>query len=47
MVLIACMLQEFLQDPPPGHTVGMGALADPVETLSFSETRKRTTRARF
>jgi len=46
LVLIACKLQQFLQNPPPNHTVDMDVLSD-VHNFSFSEIRKRTLQPRL
>ena len=46
-VLIACTLQQFLQNPPPDHTVDTEALSNFVDSFSFSEVRKRTLQSRF
>ena len=37
LVLIACRLQQLLQNPPPDHAVHMEAMSDLVDTFSFSE----------
>jgi hypothetical protein len=47
LVLTACKLQQFLQNPPPDHTVDMDALSDLAGSFSFGEIRKRTLQYRF
>jgi hypothetical protein len=43
LVLIACKMQQFLQNPPSKHAVDMEALsADLDDNFSFREIRKRT-----
>jgi hypothetical protein len=47
LVLIACKLQQLLQDPPPDEEVDREDLADLVDSFSFSEIRKRSLQSRF
>ena len=47
LVLIAYMLQQLLQNPPPVNHVDIDALADIAKSFSFSEIRKRTMQSRF
>jgi hypothetical protein len=42
LVLIACKLQQFLQNHPPDHTVDTDVLLDLADSFYFSEIRKRT-----
>ncbi len=42
IVIVACRLQQILQNPPNVHEMGMESLADLAEIFSFSEIRKRT-----
>ncbi len=37
LVLIVCMLQQFMHNPPPEHAVDMEALSDLVDNFSFNE----------
>jgi hypothetical protein len=47
MVLIACILQQFLRNPPPDHTMDMDTLANFTDSFSFSKIRQRTLQSRF
>jgi hypothetical protein len=47
VVLIACRLQQLLQNPPTDHTVDLEALSDLVDNFSFSEVCKRTLHSHF
>jgi hypothetical protein len=47
LVLIACKLQQFLQNPLPEHAVDMEALSDLANSFSFNEILKRTLQSRF
>ena len=47
LVLIACKLQQVLQNPPLAHAVDMDARSDLANNFSFSEIRKRTLQSRF
>ena len=47
LVLIACRLQQFMQNLPPDQAVDMEALSDLADSFSFIEIRKRTLESRF
>ena len=47
LVIIACTLQQMLQNPPPNHHLDLDSLADIVESFSLSEIRKRILQSRF
>ena len=47
LVLIACMFQQPRHNPPHGHPMGMGALADLAASFSFNDIRNRTTQSHF
>ncbi len=47
LVLVACMLHQFLHNPPSIHEVDMEALSDLDESFFFSEIRKYTLQSRF
>ncbi len=47
LILIACKLQQFLQNPPSDHSMDMEAMSDLVDSFSFSEIQKRTLQSRF
>jgi len=40
VVLIACKLKQFMQNPPPEHEVDMDALSNLVDSLFFTEIRE-------
>jgi hypothetical protein len=47
LVIIACMLQELLQNPPPKTDLDMEDLATLADSFSFNEIRKRSMQSRF
>jgi hypothetical protein len=47
LALIACKLQQLLQDPPPDQEVDNEDLADLVDSFSFSKIRKRSLQSPF
>jgi hypothetical protein len=47
LVLIVCILQQLLYNPPPHHEVDMEDLSELADNISFSEIRKRSLQSRF
>ena len=47
LILIACKLKQFLQNPPPDHKVDMETLSDLGDSFSFREIRKRILHSPF
>jgi hypothetical protein len=47
LVIIACRLQQLLQNPPLETELDMEDMANLADSFSFNEIRKRSTQSRF